>query len=74
MFINGLNNYFNNIVKQPADNTLNRQKLEWITKYETVRALIYTVLSVEIHKYIKHHGYNSSLIVAEIFFFCGEIY
>src|SRR5580692_4196353 len=58
IFLNGLQDYLNSIVQEPANNALDRQKSEWITKYETVGAMIHMALSPEIRERMRYHGYD----------------
>ena len=58
MFLNRLYNYFNSVIPEPGPEATNRQKSEWVTRHETVRAMIHTALSPEIRERMKHHGYD----------------
>jgi hypothetical protein len=55
MFLNGLQNYFNNTA---VEGDTDAQKQEFAVKHETVRTIIHSALSMDIRERMRHHGYD----------------
>jgi hypothetical protein len=55
MFLNGLQNYFNNTA---VEGDTDAQKEEFAVKHETVRTIIHSALSMDIRERMRHHGYD----------------
>jgi hypothetical protein len=58
IYLNGLDEYYNQIAVEPTGLGTEKQKAEFIRKHETVRAIIHSALSTEIRERMKHHGYD----------------
>jgi hypothetical protein len=55
MFLNDLQNYFNN---RAVEVDTNAQKQEFAVKHETVRTIIHSALSMDIRERMRHYGYD----------------
>jgi hypothetical protein len=58
IYLNGLDEYYNQTAAEPVGLGTEKQKAEFIRKHETVRAIIHSALSTEIREKMKHHGYD----------------
>jgi hypothetical protein len=58
IYLNGLDEYYNQTAVEPTRLGTEKQKTEFTRKHETVRAIIHSALSTEIRERMKHHCYD----------------
>jgi hypothetical protein len=58
IYLNGLDEYYNQTAVEPAGLGTEKQKAEFTRKHETVRAIIHSALSTDIRERMKHYGYD----------------
>jgi hypothetical protein len=57
MFLNGLDDYFNNTA---VEGNTDAQRAEFLKKHEAVRAIIHSALSMGIRECMRHYGYDKT--------------